>query len=282
MAPRIELREFLRSRRARVQPEEVGVPPAANARRVPGLRREEVAQLAGVSVDYYTRLEQGRDINVSEDVLRAVAKALLLTDDERSHLFDLAQPTRARRRPSAPPVERVRSGVLRLLDSVQAPAFVCGRRTDILALSPLARALFTELGERPPEDRNHARWVFLDPLARQRYPRWEEVARDAVAALRMQAGRYPDDALLAGLVGELTVRSPEFAELWADHDVLVQTHGVKVYDHPVVGEVTVTYEALPIPDAVDQTLFVYSTEPGSPSARALDLLASWSLEAADR
>lgn len=274
---RAQVREFLVSRRARLTPAEAGLPAWSTNRRVPGLRREELAHLAGVSVDYYTRLEQGRDINVSEDVLGAVARALRLDEDERAHLFDLARPTQARRRKAKPPVQRVRAGVLTLLDALPNPAFVVGCRLDILASNRMMRALVCDFEALPPRERNHARWVFLDPVARERYVDWEAIARDNVAALRMHAGRCPDDPELASLIGELTVRSPEFADLWADHEVRTQSHGVKRYLHPVVGEVTVSFEAMPVADAAEQTLFIYSAERGSPSEQALQLLASWSL-----
>lgn len=278
MAPREDLREFLRSRRARLAPADVGLTAASGPRRVPGLRREELAQLAGVSVDYYTRLEQGRDIGVSEDVLRAVADALRLDADERAHLFDLARPSRTRRRPVTPPTQRVRPGVLLLLDALPNPAFVIGRRLDILATNRMARALLTDFDLRPRRDRNHARWFFLDPEARERYLDWEDVARDNIAALRMEAGRHPDDPELAALVGELSLKSADFAAGWAEHEVLRRSHGTKRYHHPVVGELTVAYEALPVPDALEQTLFVYTPEPGTPSETALNLLATWTLE----
>jgi transcriptional regulator with XRE-family HTH domain len=280
VAAREELREFLRSRRARVRPDEVGLPVGAGPRRVPGLRREELALLAGVSVDYYTRLEQGRDVNVSGEVLDAVASALRLDEVERAHLRQLAQPARERRRRTAPPPQRVRAGVRQLLDGMSTPAFVIGRRSDILATNRLARALLTDFDALPPEERNHARWVLLDPEARERYADWERVARDGVAALRVQAARHPEDPQLAALVGELTMRSPEFATWWAEHDVRVLSHGTKRYRHPVVGELTLSYEALPLIDDPDQVLYLYSVEPASPSAEALALLASWTMDSA--
>jgi transcriptional regulator with XRE-family HTH domain len=271
-----ELREFLRSRRARLTPEEIGITPIPGHRRVPGLRREELAQAAGVSVDYYVRLEQGRGHSVSADVLGAVARALRLDEAERAHLFDLAKPTRRRR----PAEHRVRHGVRVLVDSLAAPAFVTGRRSDVLAANAMARALLCDFDLLEPRERNHARWVFLDPVARERYVDWEAVARDNVAALRLDAGRYPDDPALNELIGELSVKSPEFSTWWAEHDVLRRTHGTKRYRHPIAGEIEILYEALSLPGDPDQTLYVYSTEPGSASARGLDLLASWIAEPA--
>jgi len=281
MAAKEELRDFLRLRRARLSPADVGLDADRGPRRVPGLRREGLAQLAGLSVDYYTRLEQGRDINVSEDVLRAVANALQLREDERVHLLDLARPTRARRRPTAGAPQRVRAGVRTLLDALPTPAFVLGRRLDVLATNRMTRALLCDFDTLPRRDRNHARWVFLDPVARERYLDWEAVARENVATLRMHAGRYPDDVELSALVGELTVKSPDFASWWADHEVLRRSHGTKRYHHPTVGELTIAYEALPLPDDIDQILFIYTAEPGSPSAQALHLLASWTLPGVD-
>lgn len=280
MAARDELRQFLRSRRARVDPADVGLPPGDGPRRVPGLRREEVARVAGVSVDYYVRLEQGRDLNVSEDVLLAIARALLLDADERAHLLDLAKPTRARRRVRSAPALRVRPAVRMLIDALATPAFVLGRRLDVLAANRMAQALLCDFDALPARERNHARWVFLDPRARERYLDWEAVARDNVATLRMEAGRDPDDPELAALVGELTVRSPQFAAWWTAHEVVRLSHGTKRYHHPLVGELTLTYEALPLPDDAGQTLFLYAVEPGSASERALGLLSSWTLEPA--
>jgi transcriptional regulator with XRE-family HTH domain len=283
-----ELREFLRSRRARLAPEDVGVTPTAGPRRVPGLRREELAHLAGVSVDYYVRLEQGRNTSVSASVLDAIAAALRLDEHERAHLYDLARPgggerpAPARRRAAtpAPRPQRVRPGVRLLLDNLQTPAFVTGRRLDVLATNAMARALLCDFDARPPRERNHARWIFLDPSTRELYDDWEAVARDNVAVLRLEAGRHPNDAELSGLIGELTVKSPEFAAWWAEHEVLRRSHGTKRYHHPVVGALTVTYEALALPDDPEQTLFVYSVEPGSASAEALALLGSWTAPSA--
>lgn len=276
MAAKEELRDFLRSRRARLTPADVGLPVTPGVRRVPGLRREEIAQLANLSVDYYMRLEQGRDINVSEDVLKAVADVLRLREDERTHLYDLARPIQSRRKPRPQP-HRVRPGILALVQTLPTPAFVVDQRLDVLATNQIARALLFDFDAHPRPERNHARWVFLEPQARERYLDWEEVARDCVATLRMHAGRHPDDLELAALVGELTVKSPEFSRWWADHEVLVRSHGSKRYYHPTIGELTVAYEALPLPDAGDQTLFVYTVEPGSASEQTLQLLASWTL-----
>ncbi|MFI5689548.1 helix-turn-helix transcriptional regulator [Streptomyces sp. NPDC051636] len=273
-----EIREFLRSRRARITPEQAGVTPHAGPRRVPGLRREEVAQLAGVSVDYYVRLERGRTQGVSEAVLDAVARALHLDDTERAHLFDLTQPTtavaRARReRPLAP--QRVRPALYRALDALSVPAVVQGRRLDVLAANPLGYALFADFASRPHRDRNFARFVFLDQAAPALYADWEKAARDTVAALRLYAGRHADDPQLNELIGELSLHSDAFRRLWADHDVRAHTTGTKRLHHPVVGDLTLDYVVLAAEDDPEQSLAIYTPEPASPSAEALGILASW-------
>ncbi len=275
-AKRIELSQFLQSRRARLHPEDVGLDAeAAGPRRVPGLRREELAQLAGVSVDYYVRLEQGRQVNASDQVLDALARALNLDETEHAHLVALARPTAARRSPAIPK-QRVRRGTRLLLDGLTGPAFILGPRLEVLATNRMARALLCDFDALPPRERNHARWVFLDPATRTLYADWERVARDNVAVLRLAAGRHPDDPELAALVGELSVKSDDFARWWAAHDVLRRSHGTKRFAHPVVGELTISYEALILPDDPEQTLFLYSVEPDSASEAALRLLDSWS------
>ncbi|MYV52567.1 helix-turn-helix transcriptional regulator [Streptomyces sp. SID3212] len=274
-----ELREFLRSRRARVTPEDAGLPPHTGARRVPGLRREEVAQLAGVSVDYYVRLERGRGSNVSESVLDAVARALRLDDTERGHLFALARPTRKQGRPLPP--QRVRPGMYRILDTLtDTPALVLGRRLDVLASNPMARAFYTDFEALPQRERNMARFLFLDEAARDLYADWAASARGTVAALHLYAGRHPHDPRLAELIGDLSLGDQDFRRWWADHDVLRRTYGSKRYHHPLVGELTLDYEALNPTGDPDQTLGIHTAEPGSPSAHALSLLASWTREPA--
>ncbi|AMO63776.1 putative transcriptional regulator [Mycolicibacterium phlei] len=281
-----ELKEFLRTRRARLRVDDVELGGSGRVRRVPGLRREEVAQLAGVSVDYYTRLEQGRHLNVSDEVLDAVARALRLDDVERAYLFEIARrrTRRARRRPA--PVQRVRPGVRRILETLDdiTPAFVFGRRMDLLAANRLAKALMGDFLAKalmgdfdalPPRERNLMRFTFLDETARELFADWEQIARDNVAVLRLDAGRHPDDPLLAELVGELAVKSEEFRRWWADHNVRERTHGTKHYHHPLVGDLTVNYEAVPVAGDPDQTLCIYTTEPGSPSETAMRLLANW-------
>ncbi|GAA2243834.1 MULTISPECIES: helix-turn-helix transcriptional regulator [Kitasatospora] len=275
--PNLELRDFLRSRRARISPREAGLGPDAGRRRVPGLRREEVARLAGISVDYYVRLERGRNPNVSASVLEAVARVLCLDAAERAHLFDLARPRPGSGRRRVVPPQRVRPGLLRLLGSLAGtPAMILGHRLDVLAANPLAKALYTDFDAAAHRDRNLARFIFLDPAARDLIADWETAARGAVAALRLYAGRHPHDSRLTELVGELSVHDEDFRQWWADHDVLEYTHGTKRYRHPLVGELTLDYESLVLPDDPDQALYLYTAEPDSPSAHGLRLLGSWS------
>ncbi|MEV6397577.1 helix-turn-helix transcriptional regulator [Streptomyces sp. NPDC051907] len=267
-----DLGDFLRSRRARIQPDDVGL-PSHGRRRVPGLRREEVAQLAGVSVDYYIRLEQGRGTSVSDSVLDAVARVLRLDETEREHLHDVARP---KRRTPAPERQQVRPGLQLLLDTVEnAPAYIFGRRLDVLAWNALGDALvgYTQMA---PKERNVLRQVFLDPAAADLYPEWSAVAAETVAFLRLDAGRHPDDGRLASLVGELSMKSEHFRRLWADHQVRDKTYGVKRVAHPLVGELTLPYETLSPPGDPDQLLVVYTPQPGSETAERLSLLASWS------
>jgi transcriptional regulator with XRE-family HTH domain len=259
------LGEFLKARRALLSPEEVGLPDHGR-RRVPGLRREELAMLAGVSADYYVRLEQGRDRHPSEQVLDALARALRLEDAEVEHMRRLAGPEPARRRRRAKR-ERVSPVLLRLLDGWSAhPAFVLGRRMDVLAANPLALALQIPVGI------NIVRSVFLEPGARDFYPDWEAVAGDTVATLRGLAD--PEDPALIELVGELSVRSPEFARLWARHDVRFKAGGVKRIRHPLLGVLELEFESLAVNAAPGQLVVAYSAPPGSDSERALALLGT--------
>lgn len=247
---------------------------------MPGLRREELAQLAGVSVDYYVRLEQGRAANPSDAVIDAIARALRLDEPECGHLHDLARPTRQGRRPRRRP-ERIRPELKRLLDVVEgAPAYMLGRRMDVLAWNDLAAALLTDFAARSPGGRNMVRLAFLDPDIRALYLDWERVARDSVGYLRLAAGRYPDDPDLAALVGELSLKSEEFRRWWAAHDVRQKSRGRKRFNHPVVGELTLDYETLTLPTEPDQSLVAFTAKPGSPSETSLKLLAAWAASAA--
>jgi transcriptional regulator with XRE-family HTH domain len=273
---RSEIREFLTSRRAKITPDQAGL-TAYGPRRVPGLRREEVAVLAGVSVPYYTRLERGDMRGVSEGVLDALARALKLDDAERAHLFDLARaagPMAKRGRRSA--AKQIRPGVQRLLDAITgAPALVQNGRLDILAANQLARALYSELFADPAQPHNHARFNFLNPRARELYPDWEHGADDAVALLRAEAGRDPYDRELTDLIGELSTRSEEFRARWADHNVRLHQTGAKRFHHPVVGELTLTFEMLELAADPGLNLLTFTAEPGSKSDEALNLLGSW-------
>ena len=277
MDTRNEISEFLTSRRARITPEQAGLRTFGGTRRVPGLRREEVALLAGVSVDYYTRLERGNAGGVSESVLEALARALQLDEAERAHLFDLARATqmvsRARRRPAA---KQVRPGVQRMLDAMTgAPAFVRNGRMDLLAANRLGYALYSELFADPRRPANTARFVFLDPRAPAFYLDWERVAKDSVAILRSEAGRNPHDRDLSDLVGELSTQSELFRTHWAAHNVRYHDTGTKRFHHPVVGDLTLTFENMELVGDPGLTMFAYTAEPGTKSEEALDLLASW-------
>jgi len=273
-----ELADFLRRARSQCDPSRAGLPPDGRVRRVPGLRREEVALLAGVSTDYYTRLEQGRPITPSPSVVEALGRALDLDAAGRAHLQDLLGVTAApvRRRPRG--VQRVRPGLYQLLDALDGePVLVLGRRTDVLAANRMAKALFTDFEQLAPRHRNYARWMFLDEAARSLFVDWEDQARAAVESLRLEVGRDPGDQATAALIEDLREHSPEFDRWWEQHRVHQRTHGSKRLSHPLVGELTVEYETLSPPGDPDTTLFVYTAEAGSPSKRALDLLASWTL-----
>jgi transcriptional regulator with XRE-family HTH domain len=273
------LADFLRARRAAIDPRRLGLRDSA-PRRVPGLRREELAALAGVSVDYYTRLEQGRPITPSPSVLDALADALELDPAERSYLHTVASPApRARRTPRT--VQKVRPGIRALLARLgDTPAVVLGRRTDILAINPMARALLADFPAMPLRDRNAARWIILDETARSLFAdSWDTVASMFVGILRMDAARYPDDTRTAELVGELSMKSEPFRRWWAGQKVVQASYDVKVIHHPIAGLLTLRTEALAFPGDPDQTLFTFLADPGSPSDEALTVLAAW---AADR
>ncbi|MFG2717320.1 helix-turn-helix transcriptional regulator [Streptomyces sp. NPDC048416] len=278
MDQRSELSEFLRSRRARLKPEDVGLPDFGRHRRVPGLRREELAQLAGVSVAYYTRLEQGNAQNVSVEVLDAIGRALRLSDIEQDHLTHLAKGKTKKKRASACRPQQVRPALQQLMDSMDVPAHLLGRRLDILGWNRMAAALLGDLSQVPPQERNLARHVFLDPASRSLYVDWHGKAIDVVSILRLCAGCYPNDPQLTALVGELSVKSEEFRTMWAAHTVADKGHGVRRLRHPVVGELTLAYETLKLPEEHDLSLVTFHAEPGSASEESLRLLGSWSAE----
>lgn len=279
MDNRADVREFLTSRRARITPAEAGIPTTGGIRRVPGLRREELASLAGVSVEYYVRLERGNLAGVSESVLYSVASALRLDDTERSHLFDLARSANSAGLPIRTSVTgRVRPGLVRLLESMGGPAYIRNGRLDVLALNPVGRALYEPMLRSPAQPSNSARFTFLDAASHDFWGNWDEMAAGVVASLRAEAGRYPTDKRLTDLVGELATRSPEFRRLWAGHDVYKHTTGAKTLHHPLVGELHLTFEAMTFPADEGLVLLVYSAEPGSATADSLRLLASWQAE----
>lgn len=271
-----ELGDFLRSRRARLTPDDVGL-ASYGARRVPGLRREELAMLAGVSVTYYTRLEQGQSVNASASVIDAISRALCLDDDERAHLHDLAKPAGRRERRSARSV-RIRPGITTLLGAMDAvPALALDPATDVLAWNPLGHALVAghvafdapgHAGTRP----NLTRMLFQDPHTRELYVDWEHEARRAVASLRLVAGRHRDDRGLAELIGELSIASPAFAGLWAKHPVHNCTSGTKRLDHPMIGRLELGFEVLHLPDNPGVRLLTYAAGEGSAGQHSLHLL----------
>ncbi|MEV6158114.1 helix-turn-helix transcriptional regulator [Nonomuraea sp. NPDC052129] len=282
MDSRHEISAFLRSRRDKITPEQAGL-PVYGQRRVPGLRRGEVAMLAGVSVEYYTRLERGNLRGASDSVLGALARALRLDDTERMHLYDLARAAgpapqgQARQRATRPVV---RPGVARIIEGMpQLPAFVKNDRLDTLAANPLGRALFSPMYADPTSGANSARFAFLSPAARQFYIDWERVTHEAVGVLRIAAGKNPDDRELSNLIGELCTRSDAFRVMWGSHDVHVFREGTKRLRHPVVGDLELDHESLALPDENGLSVVVYSAPPGSATEDGLKLLASWSATA---
>ncbi|WP_406390703.1 helix-turn-helix domain-containing protein [Streptomyces sp. NBC_00887] len=271
-----ELGEFLKVRRSELSPRTVGLPDSGGPRRVPGLRREEVAQLASISTDYYTRLEQGR-IQASTPVLRALAQALHLDDDQRDYLFGLAGKENGRPRRRAR--QKVQPQLRRVLDDLSAtPAVVLGRRMDVIAWNSLAATLVTDFGKVPEKQRNYVRILFTDPAMRTLYADWETVARTCVAQLRMEAAKYPDDPRLTALVGELSVQDPDFRQWWAAHQVTTLGVGTKALHHPIAGELSLDWDTLTATTDPDQQLVVWTAEPGTPSHDGLRILASWAAE----
>ncbi|MFF5855790.1 helix-turn-helix transcriptional regulator [Streptomyces sp. NPDC012751] len=274
-----ELGDFLKSRRAAVRPEDVGIATAPARRRVAGLRREELALLAGVSITHYTRLEQGRAAGVSDSVLDAIARTLRLTEDESAHLRDLARPA-ARRRPAAPRAEHATASARRLLAAMtDVPALILDRRGDVLAWNRPGHALLAAHlpwdGPDTPADRpNLIRMLFLDERYRERYTDWKEEAHLAVASLRLAAGRHPDDRALAELIGRLSIQSEEFTALWARHPVRTCASGSKSLRHPEVGTLELGFENLCLPGSAGQRMIAYTAEPGTPSDAALRLLTT--------
>ena len=274
-----DIKDFLMTRRAKITPDQVGL-PSGGRRRVGGLRREEVAILAGVSVEYYVQIERGNVAGVSEEVLRAIATALQLDDVETTHLFDLTRAattkvgkTPARRRTTR---QHVPEGVQALMDAmVTAPTIVQNGHLDVLGADALGRALYADVFDRSPGMPNLARFIFLDDRADEVVPEWAKAADHSVAPLRVEAARSPDSKAVTGLVGELATRSAEFRTWWTAHDVRAHRRGVKQFRHPVVGDLTLRFEAFEIASADGLTLIGYTAEPGSASQEALQLLSSW-------
>ncbi|MFI9167895.1 helix-turn-helix domain-containing protein [Streptomyces lincolnensis] len=275
-APLNELGEFLKKRRSQLSPRTVGLPSTNRPRRVEGLRREEVAQLASISTDHYTRLEQGR-MQASAPVLDILARVLHLDDDERGHLFQLAGRTTTRTRRRG--VQKVQPRLQRVLQDLSSvPAMVWGRRGDILAWNALAAALVTDFSRIPEKHRNYPRLLFTDPVMRGLYADWETAARVTVAHLRREAATYPEDPRLIALVGELSLRDRQFARWWGDRRVAAHTVGTKTLVHPVVGEVTLDCDTLTASTDSDQYMTVWTAAPGSPAHDRLRILASWAAD----
>ncbi|WP_405059989.1 helix-turn-helix transcriptional regulator [Kribbella sp. NBC_01505] len=276
MDNRAEVREFLVSRRGRLTPEQAGLPAYGGNRRVTGLRREEVALLAGVSIDYYVRMERGNLTGCSDTVLEGLARALQLDDAERTHLFALARaatPATARQRKPAP--STVPASVQLVLDAItDAPAWVRNARHDMLATNQMARALYAPLLADPRRPGNNARFVYLDPASRDFFQNWERTADDIAAMLRSEAGRNPHDKKLIELIGELSTRSDHFRGRWAAHDVRFHRTGIKYLRHPAVGNLDLTFEAMEFPAHPGLTLLIYTAAAGTPTADSLRLLAS--------
>lgn len=273
---RADIREFLSSRRARITPDQAGLPAYGGNRRVPGLRREEVAMLAGVSVDYYVRLERGDLAGASESVLDALARTLQLDEAEREYLFDLARAAGPGRQRAPRTKTTVRPAVRQVLDAIgDAPAWVRNGRHDILAANLLARALYSPVFDDPRRPVNTTRFAYLNPAAREFWRDYDQITHDAAAMLRLEAGRTPHDPGLIRLVGELSTQSELFRERWASRDVKFHRSGLKRLHHPVVGDLDLNYESMDLPSEPGLVLNVYTAPAGSPSADALKVLASW-------
>ncbi|MBX3193802.1 MAG: helix-turn-helix domain-containing protein [Microbacteriaceae bacterium] len=276
MSHESDVRDFLASRRARLTPEQAGLPAYGGHRRVPGLRREEVAMLAGVSVDYYIRIERGNLSGASDSVLDGIASALQLDDAEREYFYDLARRSIAPVRQTRGPSIKVRPAVQQVLDAISdAPAWVRNNRHDFLATNRLARALHATMFAHQPSPPNSARFVYLDPAAREFFRDWERIAQDTAGYLRQEAAHTPNDRALSDLIGELSTRSEIFRQQWAAHNVRTHRTGIKRLHHPVVGDLDLNFESAELTSQPGLTLVIYTADPTSPSADALRLLASW-------
>jgi transcriptional regulator with XRE-family HTH domain len=278
MDSRSEIREFLVSRRARLTPEDAGLPGGGN-RRVPGLRRSEVATLAGVSVEYYGRLERGDFTGVSDGVLDALASALRLDEAEHAHLLDLVRlltDSTPRRRRTTAAAQPLRPGIQRILDAITgAPAFVRNGRADILATNRLGRALYDDMYASTGRPVNHARFIFFDPRATRFYPNWDQAANDVVAILRTEAGHNPFDRGLSDLVGELSTRSDEFRTRWGAHNVRHHYTGLKHFHHAAIGDISLSFDAMQLSADEGLSLLIYTAAPGTPAEDAVRLLGTW-------
>lgn len=273
---RAEIREFLSSRRARLTPEQAGLPVYGGNRRVAGLRREEVALLTGVSVDYYVRLERGNLAGASESVLDSLARTLQLDEAERSYLFDLARSAGPAPRTRKQPASSVRPAVQQVLDAMSdAPAWVRNGRHDIVAANRMGRALYAPVFDDPRRPVNTVRFTYLNPRARDFWRDYDTIAKDSASMLRLEAGRNPHDPDLIRLIGELSTQSEQFRERWASRDVMLHRSGVKRLHHPVVGDLDLNYESMELPSEPGLVMNVYTAPAGSPSADALLVLASW-------
>lgn len=277
MDHRAEISEFLRTRRARITPDQAGI-IGGGRRRVAGLRREELAMLAGMSSDYYAKMERGHLAGVSEEVLDALARALQLDDAETEHLLDLARadaPVPVRRRATKQPDTAVRPSLQRFLDTITGtPTVVQNRRSDVIATNSLGRALLSPLLDDPVNQANNARFTFLNPAARNFYVDWEQGATSLVASMRSHAGKHPHDRDLTDLIGELVTRSDDFRRRWAAHDVRFHRSGTKRLHHPAVGDLEFAFEAMQLPDSPGWTMYGYTTVPGSPTDERVRLLGS--------
>lgn len=275
-----DIREFLMTRRAKITPEQVGLAPGVR-RRVPGLRREEAAQLAGVSTEYYTQIERGNVAGVSDEVLQAISRALRLSDDETVHFFDLVRAgagTRTSTRNKRAAVKKLPEGVQALMDGMAgSPAIVLDGNLDILAANPLGRLLYSPLYDRALGRPNFARFIFFDSAAAQVFPEWERSADEAVGLLQAEAARDPHSAAITQIVGELATQSVEFRTRWAAHNVTAHRNGVKRFGHPEFGDLTLTYNVFEVSAAPGLSLVGYTAEPNSPSAQALSIMSSWSV-----
>ena len=276
-----ELRDFLVSRRAAISPESVGLPPSHSTRRVRGLRREEVAILSGVSVDYYVKLEQGRAKNISEQALVAIENALKLDDIERRHLRSLIRPDSVYtpRPPATAP--RVRAALLTMIHAIDpVPAVIHGPHLEVLGINYAGSVLLDDFDAMPLADRNMAKWMFLNPRAKRVYLNWDQIAPQMVAILRNAAVPGVRNDTLSSIIGDLMVGSEEFARMWSDYQLFEHTYGVKRFFHEAVGEMKINYETLPLPADRGQTVIVYSADAGSPSEEKLKLLVSWTAQSA--